>query len=70
MAHAMKTYSVTYRRDPGDDAWLVEVDGLPHVWTSGERSKRQRSTLKLRHRPRKKRREKTTTSKGNLDAVS
>ena len=31
----MKTYSVTYRRDPSDDAWLVEVDGMPDVYTFG-----------------------------------
>lgn len=31
----MKTYSVTYRRDPGDDAWLVEVDDMPDVYTFG-----------------------------------
>lgn len=31
----MTTYSVTYRRDPGDDAWLVEVDGMPDVCTFG-----------------------------------
>ena len=31
----MKTYSVTYRRDPDDDAWLVKVDGLPDVCTFG-----------------------------------
>ena len=31
----MKTYSVTYRRDPSDDAWLVEVDGMPDVHTFG-----------------------------------
>ena len=31
----MMTYSVTYRRDPGDDAWLVEVDGMPDVCTFG-----------------------------------
>ena len=31
----MTTYLVTYRRDPGDDAWLVDVDGLPDVPTFG-----------------------------------
>ena len=31
----MTTYSVTYRRDPSDDAWLVEVDGMPDVCTFG-----------------------------------
>ena len=31
----MKTYSVTYRRDPDEDACLVEVAGLPDVWTFG-----------------------------------
>ena len=31
----MKTYAVTYRRDPSDDAWLVEVDGMPDVHTFG-----------------------------------
>ena len=31
----MTTYSVTYSRDPGDDAWLVEVDGMPDVHTFG-----------------------------------
>ena len=31
----MTTYSVTYRRDPGDDAWLVEVEGMPDVHTFG-----------------------------------
>ena len=35
MADEMTTYSVTYRRDPGDDAWLVEVDGMPDVCTFG-----------------------------------
>ena len=31
----MRNYVVTYRRDPGDDAWLVEVDGMPDVCTFG-----------------------------------
>ena len=31
----MKTYSVTYKRDPGDDAWIVEVEGMPDVCTFG-----------------------------------
>ena len=31
----MTTYSVTCRRDPRDDAWLVEVDGMPDVHTFG-----------------------------------
>ena len=31
----MKTYSVTYRRDSSDDAWLVEVDGMPDLYTFG-----------------------------------
>lgn len=31
----MTTYSVTYRRDPGDDAWLVDVEGMPDVHTFG-----------------------------------
>ena len=31
----MKIYAVTYRRDPGDDAWLVEVAGMPDVHTFG-----------------------------------
>ncbi len=31
----MTTYSVTYRRDPGDDAWLVDVEGMPDVYTFG-----------------------------------
>ena len=31
----MRTYSVTYRRDSGDDAWLVDVDGMPDVCTFG-----------------------------------
>lgn len=31
----MRTYSVTYRRDPGDDAWLVDVEGMPDVHTFG-----------------------------------
>lgn len=35
MAEAMTTYSVTYRRDPGDDAWLVQVEGMPDVLTFG-----------------------------------
>ena len=35
MAEAMRTYSVTYRRDSGDDAWLVDVDGMPDVCTFG-----------------------------------
>ncbi len=35
MADAMTTCSVTYRRDPGDDAWLVEVEGMPDVCTFG-----------------------------------
>ena len=35
MVDAMTTYSVTYRRDPGDDAWLVEVEGMPDVHTFG-----------------------------------
>ena len=35
MADAMMIYSVTYRRDSGDDAWLVEVAGMPDVHTFG-----------------------------------
>ena len=35
MAVVMTTYSVTYRRDPGDDAWLVDVEGMPDVHTFG-----------------------------------
>ena len=35
MAVTMTTYSVTYRRDPGDDAWLVRVEGMPDVCTFG-----------------------------------
>ena len=35
MVDAMTTYLVTYRRDPGDDAWLVEVEGMPDVHTFG-----------------------------------
>ena len=31
----MKTYSVTYRRDLGNDAWLVEVGEMPDVFTYG-----------------------------------
>ncbi len=31
----MTVYMVTYGRDPGDDAWLVEVDGMPDVYTFG-----------------------------------
>ena len=31
----MRTYSVTYRRGSGDDAWLVDVDGMPDVCTFG-----------------------------------
>ena len=31
----MINHSVTFRRDPVDDAWLVEVDGLPDVYTYG-----------------------------------
>lgn len=31
----MTTYSVTFRRGPRDDAWLVEVDGMPDVRTFG-----------------------------------
>lgn len=31
----MTTYSVTYSRDPSDDAWLVEVEGMPDVHTFG-----------------------------------
>lgn len=31
----MTTYSVTFRRDPCDDAWLVAVDGMPDVHTFG-----------------------------------
>ena len=31
----MTTYLVTYRRDPGDDAWLVDVEGMPDVHTFG-----------------------------------
>ena len=31
----MRTYSVTYRRDSGDDAWLVDLDGMPDVCTFG-----------------------------------
>ena len=31
----MTSYSVTYRRDPGDDAWLVDVEGMPDVHTFG-----------------------------------
>ena len=31
----MKTYLVTYRRDPEDDTWLVEVGGLPDVCMFG-----------------------------------
>ena len=32
---AMTTYSVTYRRDPGDETWLVEVEGMSDVHTFG-----------------------------------
>lgn len=35
MAIAVTTYPVIYRRDPGDDAWLVEVEGMPDVHTFG-----------------------------------
>lgn len=35
MAAEMTTYSVTYGRDPGDDAWLVDVEGMPDVHTFG-----------------------------------
>ena len=31
----MTTYSVTYRRDPSDDAWLVDIEGMPDVHTFG-----------------------------------
>ena len=31
----MKICSVTYRRDPNDDAWLAEIDGMPDVHTYG-----------------------------------
>ena len=31
----MTTYGVTYRRDPGDDAWLVDIDGMDDVHTFG-----------------------------------
>ena len=31
----MTTYSVTYRRDPGDDAWLVDVEEMADVHTFG-----------------------------------
>ena len=31
----MTSYSVTYRRDPGDDAWLVDVEEMPDVHTFG-----------------------------------
>ena len=31
----MTTYLVTYRRDAGDDAWLVDVEGMPDVHTFG-----------------------------------
>ena len=31
----MKTYSVTYRRDHSDDAWLIEIEGMPDVFTFG-----------------------------------
>ena len=31
----MTSYSVTYRRDPGDDAWLADVEGMPDVHTFG-----------------------------------
>lgn len=31
----MTTYSVTYRRDPSDDAWLVVIEGMPDVHTFG-----------------------------------
>ena len=31
----MTTYAVTYSRDPSDDAWLVEVEGMPDVHTFG-----------------------------------
>ena len=31
----MTIYLVTYRRDPGDDAWLVDVEGMPDVHTFG-----------------------------------
>lgn len=35
MAEPMSPYDVTYRRDPDDDAWLVEIDGLDDVHTFG-----------------------------------
>lgn len=31
----MTTYAVTYRRDPGDDAWLVDIDGMDDIHTFG-----------------------------------
>lgn len=31
----MGTYTVVYRRDPNDDAWLVEIDGMSDVHTFG-----------------------------------
>lgn len=31
----MSSYTVTYRRDPGDDAWLVDIEGMDDVHTFG-----------------------------------
>ncbi len=35
VAHRVKVYRVTYRRDGADDAWSVEVAGLEDVFTYG-----------------------------------
>lgn len=35
VADTMKTYTVVYRRDPEDDAWLVEIEGMVDVHTFG-----------------------------------
>ena len=31
----MTSYTVIYRRDPGDDAWLVDIEGMTDVHTFG-----------------------------------
>ena len=46
----MKTYSVTYRRDPDDDAWLVEVDGLADLWRFGTNARGSRGQRTTGHR--------------------
>ena len=34
-AETMTSYTVTYRRDPGDDAWVIDIEGMADVHTFG-----------------------------------